>query len=108
MWSRVPRSEFNAKRGAGTKRSLKRLVTEGKVPGVLAYVEGMPAAWCSIAPRRQFPGLERSRVLAPVDDTPVWSVVCFFVARPFRRQGLNAQRLAASTEDAHRRGGRGV
>jgi len=108
MWWRLPRADFNAKRGAGTKRGLKRLVTEGKAPGVLAYVEGVPAAWCSIAPRRQFPGLERSRVLAPVDSTPVWSVVCFFVARPFRRQGLTAKVLAASTEFAHRRGARVV
>jgi len=104
MWWRLPRSEFNAKRGAGTKRALKKLVVDGKVPGMLAYVDGVPAAWCSIAPRRQFTALANSRVMAPVDDAPVWSVVCFFVARRFRRMGLTSKLLAAATEYAHKRG----
>jgi GNAT superfamily N-acetyltransferase len=108
MWWRMPRSEFDAKRGAGTKRALKALVTRAKVPGLLAYVDGVPAAWCCIAPRRHFPALDRSRILAPVDDAVVWSVVCFFVARPFRRQGLTAKVLAAAVDYAHRRGARVV
>ena len=29
-----------------------------------------------------------SRNLAPLDDTPVWSITCFVVAKRFRRQGL--------------------
>jgi len=104
MWWRLPHSEFNAKRGAGTKRALKKLVVDGKIPGMLAYVDGVPAAWCSIAPRRQFTALANSRVMAPVDDAPVWSVVCFYVARMFRRQGLTGKLLGAATAYAHKRG----
>jgi GNAT superfamily N-acetyltransferase len=106
MWWRLPRAEFNRTRGAGTKRALKKLVVDGRVPGMLAYVDGVPAAWCSIAPRRQFPTLENSRVMAPVDDAPVWSVVCFYVARRFRRQGLTGKLLVAATAYAHKRGAR--
>ena len=40
--------------------------------------------------------MENSRILAPVDDQPVWSVTCFFVARPFRRVGVSAQLLKAA------------
>ncbi|AKJ30556.1 GNAT family N-acetyltransferase [Caldimonas brevitalea] len=57
-------------------------------PGVLAYVDAQPAGWCAIAPRDDYPRLARSRTLAPLDDTPVWSITCFVVAKRFRRGGL--------------------
>lgn len=50
----------------------------------LAYHEGHSVGWCSVAPRGEFPRLERSRILRPVDRQPVWSVVCFFVDKPYR------------------------
>jgi GNAT superfamily N-acetyltransferase len=40
--------------------------------------------------------LERSRTLKRIDDEPVWSIVCFFVARPYRHQGLMVKLLRAA------------
>ncbi|HZC77803.1 MAG TPA: GNAT family N-acetyltransferase, partial [Ktedonobacterales bacterium] len=71
---------------------------------VLAYVGERPAGWCAIQPRAAYPALERSRALRPVDDQPVWSVTCFFVARAHRRQGLAVQLLRAATAYAVSRG----
>jgi GNAT superfamily N-acetyltransferase len=48
--------------------------------------------------------LERSRALKRIDAQPVWSVVCFFVARPYRRHGVAAKLLRAAVEYARRRG----
>jgi GNAT superfamily N-acetyltransferase len=48
--------------------------------------------------------LDRSRVLARVDDAPVWSVTCFFVARKYRYSGLTVALLRAAVEHARRRG----
>lgn len=62
--------------------------------------------WCSVAPREAFPALERSRVLKRVDDQPVWSVVCFFIAKPYRRQGLTVSLLKAAAEYARQAGAR--
>jgi GNAT superfamily N-acetyltransferase len=104
MWWRLTRSEFERKKGAGTRRALKKIVESGKVPGVLAYAEGKPVGWCAVAPREAYSTLERSRVLAPVDDQPAWSVTCFFVARPFRRKGLTVELLRAAVEFARRKG----
>ena len=53
---------------------------------------------------QEFSTLERSRILKPVDDQPVWSVVCFFVKRPSRRQGLTVQLLKAAVEYAKSNG----
>jgi GNAT superfamily N-acetyltransferase len=57
-------------------------------PGVLAYVDGEVAAWCSVAPKSTYRALVNSRTIPHVDDEGVWSVVCFVVRPGFRRRGL--------------------
>jgi GNAT superfamily N-acetyltransferase len=102
---RQPRSEFNANKGAGNRRLFLKVVEAGPPPGILGYLNGEPVAWCAVAPRTDYPSLERSRILHPVDDTPVWSVSCFFVRRDQRRKGLTVQLLRAAIDHVKRQGG---
>jgi GNAT superfamily N-acetyltransferase len=104
MWWRLSRPEFERSKGAGNKRALEALVESGKVPGLLAYVDGEPAGWCALGPRESYPRLVRSRILKPVDEEPVWSVVCFFVDRPHRRRGMTVRLLRAAADHARERG----
>lgn len=104
MWWRSTRSEFGRRGGQGNKEALKALVDAGEIPGLLVYANGQPIGWCSIAPREAFPSLERSRTLKRVDDKPAWSIVCFFVAKPYRRLGLMVNLLQAAVEYAKQRG----
>lgn len=105
MFWRLPRKEWDAKRGAGNKRALKKIVTAGRAaPGILAYVGKEPLGWCAIAPREQYLGLERSRILKPVDDQPVWSISCLFIKRAHRRQGVSALLLKAAVDFAAKQG----
>jgi GNAT superfamily N-acetyltransferase len=106
MWWRLPRSKFNEGKGAGNRRAMKRIVASGAVPGLIAYADGEPVGWCAVAPRESYPVLERSRILARIDDEPVWSVVCFFVAKRFRGRGLTAELLRAAVRHAAGRGAR--
>jgi GNAT superfamily N-acetyltransferase len=96
VWWRISRSEFGKQVGQGNREALKAIVDSGEVPGLLAYGSDQPLAWCSVAPREAFPSLERSRTLKSIDDEPVWSIVCFFVARPYRHQGLMVKLLRAA------------
>ena len=80
----------------------------GEVPGILAYAEGEPIGWCSVSPRERFPGLARSRILKPVDERPVWSIVCLFIARPYRRRGVSVALLRAATKRAASQGAQAV
>ena len=107
MWWRVTRAEFSGhvrNNGEGNRRALKALVDAGQVPGLIAYIDGQPVVWCSIGPREVYGSLERSRTLKRIDDQPVWSVVCFFVARPHRGRGLMAPLLEAAVDYAARHG----
>lgn len=88
MYWRQTQREFEAGAGEPNRFALRKLIETGVVPGLLAYHDGKAIGWISLGPRESFPRLARSRVLKPVDDNKVWSVVCFFVAKEYRRQGL--------------------
>lgn len=105
MWWRLSKREFDTQKGEGNRRAMKAIVDSGRVPGILAYHEGQPVGWCSVAPREEFPRLERSRILKPVDKQPVWSVVCFFVDKLHRHRGVAARLLEAAVEYVRERGG---
>ena len=80
MWWRQTREQFQRLHGEPNRKSMERLLRGGEVPGILAYHEGRPVGWCSVAPRRCFPALDRSPNLKAVDDEvddeAVWSIVC--------------------------------
>jgi GNAT superfamily N-acetyltransferase len=92
----MKRKDYDNLRGTGTKKQMKSLVNKGTVPGILAYDNDKPIGWCSVAPREDFPVLENSRVMKRIDNKPVWSVVCFFIKRDYRRKGLSVELLNAS------------
>jgi GNAT superfamily N-acetyltransferase len=106
MWWRLPRSVWSKGRGDGNRRAFRRVVERGDPPGLLAYSGREAVGWMAMAPREDYPGLGRSRILKPLDDKPVWSVTCFFVARGFRRQGVTVALLQAAGEYARGRGAR--
>jgi GNAT superfamily N-acetyltransferase len=104
MYWRITRSQFEKNGNAGNKRAMRSLVRRGSVPGIVLYEAKEPVAWCSVAPREEFASLNRSRVLKPIDDTPVWSIVCFFVRKDRRRQGLLLSLIEAAKHYAAKRG----
>lgn len=104
MWWRRPHADFRRGKGEGNKRAFKKLVDGREPPGLIAYAGREPVGWCSLAPREHFIRFSTSRVLRPVDDAPVWSVVCFFVARRWRRKGITVALLDAAAAYARKRG----
>ena len=91
---RVRGLDFSAGGAPSIARSSRRRPRpawrDDHAPGLVAYDGDAAVGWVSVGPREDYERLAHSRVLAPVDDTPVWSIVCFVVgrrgARPGRRQ----------------------
>ena len=104
MWWRLTRAQFEEQKGDGNHHSLHDLITNGSTPGLLAYTDGHPVGWCAVAPRSEYSALSRSRILKPVDEQPIWSIVCFFIARPARRKGLTLLLLQAAIQYARKNG----
>jgi GNAT superfamily N-acetyltransferase len=104
MHWRLTSAQYTHLKGDANRELLRELVLAGKEPGLLAYAEGEPVGWIAIAPRGEYPRLERSRLFKAVDDRPVWSIVCLFIARPHRRRGLSSWLIDAAARHAAARG----
>jgi GNAT superfamily N-acetyltransferase len=93
-------------RAEHAKCSLRALVDGGAVPGLIGYRDGEPVGWVSLGPREDYAKLARSPVMKPVDDKPVWSVVCFYTAKRLRGQRVAQGLLAAAIDYARSHGAR--
>jgi GNAT superfamily N-acetyltransferase len=76
--------------GGDREQAMRRLCEREHPPGVVTYRDGVPVGWCNIGPRAEIPRLTHSRLIRPVDDVPVWSIVCVVVRGGHRRQGVTA------------------
>lgn len=106
MWWRLPSARWRAQRGTVNRDAMQNIVRHGPPPGLLAYLDGRPAGWCALAPRDTYVRFATSRTLKPVDARPVWSIVCFFVAREHRGRGLTTALLEAAKPFARSQGAR--
>ena len=101
---REGRREFSALKGEGNRKALRALVKKQRPLGVLLYDGAKAIGWCAVAPREEYIRLEGSKVLAPVDDKPVWSTPCFFVDKECRGAGATVKLLKAAVEYAGQNG----
>lgn len=80
--------------GCGSREQAMRVLSErDHPPGVVTYLDGDPVGWCNIGPRAEIPRLVNSRLIRPIDDMAVWSIVCVVVRSGRRRQGATAPLL---------------
>lgn len=100
--------DFGSATPASNKAVLEQAVhstaAEGRAPGLVAYLDGRAAGWVSVGPRSDYERLVHSKVLAPVDDRPVWSIVCFVVSRTVRKRGVARKLLEAAVTYAAEHG----
>ena len=45
MWWRLTRSEFSQMQYDGNKRAIKKIITTGQEPGIMAYADDEPIGW---------------------------------------------------------------
>ncbi|MFA7418678.1 MAG: GNAT family N-acetyltransferase [Melioribacteraceae bacterium] len=95
---RLKSSQFEKQKGSGNKKAMRNLVEAKEQIGIIAYVGKIPVGWCSFAPREKYLRLEKSKVLAPIDDVPVWSITCFFMAKEYRKKGISTELLKSVVE----------
>ena len=105
---RIRGVDFSAGSGARHRTVLETATNDtardGRAPGLVAYRDGAVVGWVSVGPRGDYERLAHSRVLAPLDDKPVWSIVCFVVGRQARGQGVAKALLDAAIDYARDNG----
>lgn len=91
-------------RAQANRADLKALVDAGNPPGLIGYLGKVPVGWVSIGPREDYARLKRSPVMKPVDEQPVWSIVCFVVPAEQRGRGVAQALLKAAVAYARKQG----
>jgi GNAT superfamily N-acetyltransferase len=81
------------------QREFKAIVDEGKVPGLLAYLDGEPVGWCSVGLQRDY-----GRFFSETEAEPVWLIACFFLRGSHRGRGIGRALLEAAVVYAAERG----
>ena len=104
MWWRIGSAYVRVANTDENRAVFRRVVRKGPPPGLLAFDGGLAVGWCQVTPRAGLPRLERSRVLARIDDAPVWSVSCFYIRRSHRRHGVMTALIGAAVEHAKANG----
>lgn len=86
------------------RAELKELTRGGTPPGLIGYRGKLPVGWVSLGPREDYAKLQRSPVMKPVDDKPVWSIICFVVPAEHRGQGVARALLDGAIAYAKKQG----
>lgn len=70
------------------RADLSQRIDSGETTGVVAYVDGVLAGFCNASSRSVYPDKSDG------SDTGVASIVCFVVAPPYRRHGVQKKLLS--------------
>lgn len=90
------------------RRDAMRARIRGRGPvGVLAYEGRQPVGWCSVAPRASYEKLAGSRTMPTIEED-AWTVLCFFVPRALRGEGISLALLEGAVDYAREKGARVV
>jgi ribosomal protein S18 acetylase RimI-like enzyme len=89
---------------ADNRALLGELADRALAPGLVAFSDAGVVGWVSLGPREDYQRLAYSKVLGPIDDRPVWSIVCFVVGRQSRGQGIAGALLDAAIDHARASG----
>ncbi|HCY76879.1 MAG TPA: GNAT family N-acetyltransferase [Ignavibacteriales bacterium] len=106
MYWFMSKKEYDEKRKDGrTKKEMKMMVKNNIEPGILAYSGNVPVGWIAIQPREKYFRLSKSKILQPIDDKSVWSIVCFFIHKDYRKMGVSVALVKNACDFAASKGG---
>ena len=98
-WCMVWRPKKGTLNKSEKKSYMKNSVQSGTPVGLLAYVNGTPAGWCSVAPRDTYRNLGGTEI-----NGIVWSLVCFFIKREYRGRGMSKMLIEEAKKYAKQNG----
>ncbi|MFH5824800.1 GNAT family N-acetyltransferase [Georgenia sp. AZ-5] len=100
-WWRLPGKEFGASRVADRRELMAARARHAPAPGLIAYAGEEPVGWVAVAPRAEYPRVQRSTIITYDDAVPgCWSITCFFVHPRHRGGGLLDTLVAAAVAHA--------
>ena len=97
---RLPAKQIEELGDGSREAAMRSLCASGRPPGVVTYLDDVPVGWCSISERSGIPRLVGSKLIRPIDDVPVWSIICVVVRSGHRRKGVTTAMLEGAVRYA--------
>jgi GNAT superfamily N-acetyltransferase len=101
-------NEYRKRTPAANKETFREVVETGPPPGLLAFDNDLAVGWCQLTPRDALPWLDKAPRLKRVDDTPVWSISCFYIRNGYRRKGVSTALITSAVRIARDAGAAAV
>lgn len=88
---------------------LKGQIDSGVSVGLLAYIGDKAVGWCGVSPRNNFVRLEgHPHFQTPITDKTIWTIICLFVSKQARKQGVASGLLNAAVKYATANGAQAI
>lgn len=101
---RLPAREIEELGEGSREQAMRTLAARRSRPGVITYDGDIPVGWCHVSPRESIPRLVSSKLITPVDDVPVWSIICVVVRSGHRKKGVTRHLIEGAVAYAEKRG----
>lgn len=101
---RLTQAEIDELGGGDRESAMRALCEREHPPGVVTYLDGTPVGWCNVGPRAEITRLAKSKLLTPIDDLPVWSIVCLVVRSGYRKRGVTTHLIEGAAAYAKANG----
>lgn len=96
--------EWAARTAEDNRRDMSRMIEEGQVTGLLAYVDGKPVGWCNYGETTHLNGVMHRFGLNAGEQQGVGSLACFNISAPYRKHGVASALLVAALERLRAKG----
>ena len=96
--------EWAVRTAGDNRRDMTKMIKEGKVTALLAYVDGKPVGWCNYGETTRLNGVMHRFGLTAATQQGVGSLACFVIAAPYRNHGVASKLLDAALERLRARG----
>lgn len=101
---RLRQNEIDELGQGSREQAALRLCERDVPPGVVTYRDGTPVGWCNVGARSDIPRLVHSTKIRPLDDVPVWSIICVVVRGGHRKQGVTRPLIEGAVDFARSHG----
>ena len=93
---RATSAEIKDAKSPERKKQMLGRINDGIPVGLIAYDDGQPMGWVSVAPKATF----QKGLGGEAEADKVWSLTCLWIARSHRKQGLSTQLIEAAAKHA--------
>ena len=97
-------AEWAVRTAQDNRRDMSKMIKEGKVTALLAYVDGKPVGWCNYGETTRLNGVMHRFGLNAATQQGVGSLACFVIAAPYRGHGVATKLLDAALDRLRARG----